>query len=162
MYLAAVPLLVIRHAHAGSRSEWKGDDERRPLSARGTDQARGIAARFAGVPVARIVSSPAVRCRETVAPLALQRGIPVDADDRLAEFANSVRIEPVLELIEELPDDAAICSHGDVIPELIAALERRGMVIASAPSWRKASVWVLDRENGAWSRAIAVPPPDAT
>jgi 8-oxo-dGTP diphosphatase len=112
------------------------------------------------VPLARIVSSPAVRCRQTVAPLADARGVDVTVDARLAEFVDSVRIDPVLDVIDSLPDDAAICSHGDVIPELIAALERRGMVIASEPCWRKGSVWVLDRMNGAWSRAIAVAPPD--
>jgi len=155
-----VPLLVIRHAHAGSRAEWDGNDDLRPLSQRGIDQARNIARRFADVPLARIVSSPAVRCRQTVAPLADARGVDVTVDARLAEFVDSVRIDPVLDVIDSLPDDAAICSHGDVIPELIAALERRGMVIASEPCWRKGSVWVLDRMNGAWSRAIAVAPPD--
>ena len=155
-----MPLLVIRHAHAGSRSEWDGNDDLRPLSQRGIDQARNIARRFADVPLARIVSSPAVRCRQTVAPLADARGVDVTVDARLAEFVDSVRIDPVLDVIDSLPDDAAICSHGDVIPELIAALERRGMVIASEPCWRKGSVWVLDRMNGAWSRAIAVAPPD--
>jgi 8-oxo-dGTP diphosphatase len=153
-------LLVIRHAHAGSRAEWDGNDDLRPLSQRGIDQARNIARRFADVPLARIVSSPAVRCRQTVAPLADARGVDVTVDARLAEFVDSVRIDPVLDVIDSLPDDAAICSHGDVIPELIAALERRGMVIASEPCWRKGSVWVLDRMNGAWSRAIAVAPPD--
>lgn len=155
-----MPLLVIRHAHAGSRAEWDGNDDLRPLSQRGIDQARNIARRFADVPLARIVSSPAVRCRQTVAPLADARGVDVTVDARLAEFVDSVRIDPVLDVIDSLPDDAAICSHGDVIPELIAALERRGMVIASEPCWRKGSVWVLDRMNGAWSRAIAVAPPD--
>jgi 8-oxo-dGTP diphosphatase len=153
-------LLVIRHAHAGSRAEWDGNDDLRPLSQRGIDQARNIARRFADVPLARIVSSPAVRCRQTVAPLADARGVDVAVDARLAEFVDSVRIDPVLDVIDSLPDDAAICSHGDVIPELIATLERRGMVIASEPCWRKGSVWVLDRMNGAWSRAIAVAPPD--
>lgn len=155
-----MPLLVIRHAHAGSRAEWDGNDDLRPLSQRGIDQARNIARRFADVPLARIVSSPAVRCRQTVAPLADARGVDVAVDARLAEFVDSVRIDPVLDVIDSLPDDAAICSHGDVIPELIATLERRGMVIASEPCWRKGSVWVLDRMNGAWSRAIAVAPPD--
>lgn len=155
-----MPLLVIRHAHAGSRSEWEGDDELRPLSQRGIDQAHNIARRFADVPIARIVSSPALRCRQTVAPLADARGIDVTVDARLAEFVDSVRIDSVLDVVDSLPDDAAICSHGDVIPELIGALERRGLVIASEPCWRKGSVWVLDRLNGAWARAIAVAPPD--
>lgn len=155
-----MPLLVIRHAHAGSRSEWEGEDDLRPLSKRGIDQALNIARRFTDVPIVRIVSSPAVRCRQTVAPLADARGVEVTVDARLAEFIDSVHIDRVLDVVDSLPDDAAICSHGDVIPELIGALERRGMVIASEPCWRKGSVWVLDRMNGSWARAIAVAPPD--
>ncbi len=155
-----MPLLVIRHTHAGSRADWDLDDDLRPLSQRGIDQARSIARRFADVPLTRVVSSPAVRCRQTVAPLAELRGIDVAIDRRLGEFADSARIEPVLDLVNDLPDNAAICSHGDVIPELIGALERRGMVVASEPCWRKGSVWVLDRMNGTWSRGIAVAPPD--
>jgi 8-oxo-dGTP diphosphatase len=156
-----VPLVVIRHAHAGSRGEWNHDDSLRPLSKRGLAQSLLIARRFADVPVQRLVSSPAVRCIQTLAPLAEGRGLVVDVDQRLAEFEASPLIEPVLQLVDELPGDAAICTHGDVIPELIGALARRGMVIASEPCWRKGSAWVLDRIDGAWARGIAVPPPDA-
>jgi 8-oxo-dGTP diphosphatase len=154
-------LLVVRHAHAGSRGEWNHDDSLRPLSKRGIEQSMLIARRFADVPVRRLVSSPAVRCIQTLAPLADSRCLIVDIDQRLAEFDGSPRIEPVLQLMSELPDDAAICTHGDVIPELIGALERRGMVIASEPCWRKGSTWVIDRGDDGWVRAIAVPPPDA-
>jgi hypothetical protein len=67
----------------------------------------------------------------------------------------------VLELIRSSPDGTALCSHCDVIPDTIAALERRGCKIVSAPDWRKASVWVLERDaDGAVTAAAAWPPPD--
>ena len=60
---------LVRHARAGSRSRWKGDDSLRPLSKVGRTQADGIAKRLANEPVDLIVSSPYLRCVDTVAPL---------------------------------------------------------------------------------------------
>ena len=68
--------------------------------------------------------------------------------------------EPVLELLTEVPDNTVLCSHGDIIPATIAALERRGMEITSSADWRKASVWVIKRsKRGNISKAKAWPPP---
>jgi 8-oxo-dGTP diphosphatase len=67
----------------------------------------------------------------------------------------------VLELLAMLPEDSVICSHGDVIPETIAALERRGCEFTSPPDWRKASVWVLERNaDGECVSAESWPPPE--
>ena len=53
-----------------------------------------------------------------------------------------------------------LCSHGDIIPATIVALERRGLEIVSTPDWRKASVWVLKRsKHGRLSKAKCWPPP---
>ena len=66
-----------------------------------------------------------------------------------------------MELLAGLEDAAAVCSHGDVIPETIAALQRRGCEMTSAPDWRKGSVWVLERDaGGEITTAFAWPPPD--
>ena len=79
-------VLLLRHARAGERDEWTGDDTLRPLDERGRLQAlalRDLSQRAIG----RIVSSPYRRCVETVEPLAEALGIPVELDDRLAEGA---------------------------------------------------------------------------
>ncbi|MFM8451464.1 MAG: hypothetical protein ACKOAQ_01230, partial [Acidimicrobiaceae bacterium] len=54
---------------------------------------------------------------------------------------------------------AVLSSHGDMIPELIKTLERRGMEVKSKPDWRKASVWVVERTNRGFVSATAWPPP---
>ena len=135
-------LYVVRHAKAGQRSTWTDDDELRPLSATGWAQARQIAKRLDRAKPKRLVSSPYVRCVQTLEPLAGRRQLEIVVDHRLAEgqgFAGA------LDLLAELPDRSVLCSHGDVIPELMMALQRRGTEFTTAPDWRKGTVWVLER-----------------
>ena len=88
-----------------------------------------------------LYSSPYVRCMQTLEPLGAPLGLEVVADERLAEEAP---FEATLELLAEAGDGAVLCSHGDVIPELIGALVRRGTELTTPPDWRKAAIWVLD------------------
>ena len=83
-----------------------------------------------------LISSPYVRCVETLEPTAQLIGATVAIDECLAEGSST---STVLELIRSLPDGTALCSHGDVIPDTIAALERRGCKFTSPPDWRKAT-----------------------
>ena len=151
-----MPLYLVRHAKAGSRSDWEGDDTLRPLSKNGWRQAEAIANYLAKAPVPQILSSPYVRCVQTVEPLAKLHGLVVEETDVLAEGEG---FEAVLQLLEGAGDHAVLCSHGDIIPETIGALVRRGMHVRSRPEWRKGSIWVLEREGGAFVKAKALPPP---
>lgn len=152
-------LYLVRHGKAGSRSDFRGDDRMRPLSPAGYRQAQALAGSLTSVGVTSLLSSPFLRCIETLQPTAHAIGAEVAIDARLAEGRSGI---DVVELLEALPDSAAACSHGDVIPETIAALQRRGCEITSPPDWRKGSVWVLDRDaRGEFTKAYAWPPPDA-
>jgi len=152
-----VKLYLVRHAKAGDRIAWTGDDELRPLSPAGRRQAERLAERLDAAGTSRLISSPHVRCTETLEPLAARTGATIEVDERLREGR---RFEGVLDLLAELPAHAVLCSHGDVIPDTIDALVRRGLDVRSAPEWRKASVWVLNRTNqGRFSRATVWPPP---
>jgi 8-oxo-(d)GTP phosphatase len=102
------PLLVVRHASAGDRDDWKGPDADRPLDARGRRQAEQLVDRLAPFPIRRIVSSPFVRCVDTVEPLAHAHGLEVESSDDLAEGANRERVR---RLLLELGDEAVICMH---------------------------------------------------
>jgi hypothetical protein len=64
-------------------------------------------------------------------------------------------------LIAEHGDGLVVSSHGDVIPELIQALVRRGMVTTTPPDWRKATVWSLDGldADGRFETGVVEPPP---
>ena len=93
---------------------------------------------------------------QTLEPLGSNISVSVTPDERLAED-NS--FEQMLELLESCPDNSVLCSHGDMIPMVVEALERRGMVVTGMRDSRKASVWVLERQNGVIARGHAWPPP---
>lgn len=150
-------IYLVRHGKAGSRQDFTGDDVLRPLSKRGRQQAEAIAERLRAADVTALVSSPYVRCMQTLQPLGNLTGLPVQADERLGEGDD---FSGALDMLGQVPDRAVLCSHGDVIPAVIAALQRRGCDIRSAPEWRKASVWVLERDGyGHFVTAEAWPPP---
>jgi len=147
---------LVRHAKAGERRVWDGDDMARPLSNTGWKQAEALGKRLAGKRISEPYSSPYVRCVQTLEPLAERLGTTVHEDDRLLE---GKPFEDVLELLAEIEDGAVLCSHGDIIPDTIQALARRGMEVQSPPDWRKATVWVLKRKGERITKGKVWPPP---
>jgi 8-oxo-dGTP diphosphatase len=150
-------LYLIRHAKAGDRHRWTGPDDVRPLSKKGWRQAEGLRAAFEGRDIPRLLSSPYVRCMQTLEPMAEMIGGKVEPAPVLAE---GMSFDGALDLLQTLPDGSVLCSHGDVIPDTIDALIRRGTALVGTPDWRKAVTWVLERDaRGAITTATAVPPP---
>ena len=154
----SMAIYLVRHAKAGQRNRWDGPDQQRPLSKAGRAQAEALAAWLVNQPVPRILSSPYTRCIQTVEPLGEKLDLKVEVTEVLSE---ATAFEPALELLATLPDHSVLCSHGDLIPDVMEALARRGTVIDGPADWRKGSTWVLTREEGTIGRAHAVPPPDA-
>ncbi|HET7129111.1 MAG TPA: phosphoglycerate mutase family protein [Gaiellaceae bacterium] len=128
-----MPLILIRHASAGDRAEWDGSDLARPLDDRGRAEAEGLVTRLAAFRVDSIYSSPAVRCVQTIAPLAATRRLPVIACDALAEARQAVDGGPLLR--ELAAQDVVVCGHG--------GLEQ---VLAEPQMWRKGAAFVLDSQ----------------
>ena len=82
---ATVPLILVRHASAGYRDGWVGQDTLRPLDAEGAMDALLLADLLACfAPRARVFSSPALRCTESVRPYAEGFGGSVEAEAVLA------------------------------------------------------------------------------
>ena len=153
---SASQIYLVRHAKAGDRNAWTGDDAQRPLSHAGERQARAIGTRLAKRGVTVLYSSPYARCVGTLQPLAAELDTEVRVEQRLHE---GTPFEQVLTLIAEVEDGAVLCSHGDVIGEVISALHRRGMEVDTPVEWRKASVWVLRRKRDRITRGKVWPPP---
>jgi 8-oxo-dGTP diphosphatase len=147
---------LVRHAKAGERRVWTGDDRDRPLSKTGWRQSVAIAQRLDKHGAGPLYSSPYVRCVQTLEPLAERLGVEVRIDKRLVE---GEAFEPVLDLIAEVEDDSVLCTHGDIVPAVIQALQRRGMEVQTPADWRKASVWVLRRTSGRVIKGKVWPPP---
>jgi phosphohistidine phosphatase SixA len=114
---------LVRHARAGRRTDWAGDDGLRPLDARGRRQADGLVTQLAGWELGRIVSSPAVRCVETVVPLADARRLTVEVEDALVEGADSGR---ALELFGAATEPLAASVHGDLVEALLGTKLKKG------------------------------------
>jgi 8-oxo-dGTP diphosphatase len=149
-------LYLVRHAKAGDRELWTEDDRLRPLTKKGRRQAEGLVQLFRRHEVTRIVSSPYLRCVQSVRPLALARGSTVELSDALAEGAPTV---DAVALLDASSSGGVFCSHGDVIPAVIDHLRGIGMLIDGEIEWKKGSVWILERRLGRCIRARYVPPP---
>lgn len=145
-------LFLVRHAKAGHRGFGPQDDQRE-LSPDGHSQAKALRGLLSDTPVSRLLSSPFARCRQTLEPLAESTGLAIES---MAILAEAQPFEPVLALFDVLPENSVLCSHGDLIPDVMQALVRRGLVIHGQEFWNKGSVWILDRIDGAITDARAL------
>jgi broad specificity phosphatase PhoE len=150
-----VSVYLVRHAKAGSRRNWSGKDSQRPLSKPGQRQAAEIASALADAAITRIVSSPYVRCVQTVEPLASACGVTVDVSDALAEGAPVADAAALLDKLAR--EQSVLCSHGDVIGDLLMHLADHGVRIGDF-RLEKGSAWVLDTDDGRVISARYLPP----
>jgi 8-oxo-dGTP diphosphatase len=154
---SASALYVVRHAKAGVREAWSGPDEERPLTRRGRRQALRLVDRFRGLEIQSILSSPSIRCMQTVEPLAEARGLPVEMATELREGASVDELLGGLATFGDRP--TVVCGHGTEIRSMIDRLEAGGATIEGARGIGKGSVWVLDREDERIVAAHYLPAP---
>src|SRR5262245_38207012 len=147
---------LIRHAHAGERAQWAGDDEHRPLSEKGHRQAKNLAKSLQHADVGCLLSSPATRCVQTIEPLGKKLGLAIEPVKELREGADPTW---VIMLMEEMAaQQPAFCGHGDVIPEVIDLLVRRGMDVDGPAGNNKASWWAVEYDGERFTSARWHPP----
>ncbi|GAB3313289.1 NUDIX hydrolase [Geodermatophilus aquaeductus] len=150
-------LLLVRHAKAGSRSDWDGPDDERPLETRGWRQARQLADVLPVFGPCELLSAERVRCRQTLEPLAERTGLPVRSLPELGEEEFSADPQAGLAAIERLlepreqPGVAVVCSQGGAIPSVLMSLGVRWEGVAGRlhPPAAKGSVWALGGRPGA-------------
>ena len=137
-------LHLVRHASAGHRSFGDEDDLERPLDQRGRWQSDALVPFFADAPVEAVWSSFAVRCQQTVAPVASRSGTVVEPRTELTEGARPILLLELLRAEAHRDGDIVLCSHGDLIPEVLNRLLRDGMSISGGRGCEKGSVWSLE------------------
>ena len=147
---------LIRHAQAGDRRRWEDLDLLRPLNRAGARQADALVGTLREAAVTRLLSSPYVRCVQTLEPMAAERDLPIEVSEDLAE---GTPVERALALVERASVGAVLCSHGDVIEGALLALRRRGVLGGSPLVFPKGSVWELHREGGRVVGARYLSPP---
>jgi 8-oxo-dGTP pyrophosphatase MutT (NUDIX family)/phosphohistidine phosphatase SixA len=150
-----VPLVVLRHASAGHKKDWTGDDLLRPLDFKGQSEARTLVSLLGCFGPVRVVSSPAARCLATIEPYAGHIGAPVVVEPALmlprhsdSEMsADQVTHPEVVGAVRRLLADGiptVICAHRENIPDIMAvACEYLNAPPPPDPSLRKSSFWVL-------------------
>lgn len=156
-------VVLVRHAKAGSRKNWQGEDLLRPLSGAGRRQAAALAPFLALLGPDRLVSAPPLRCRDTIAPLAeLLGGAPIVDEPLLGEAGYHVDQEAgrqrLLELAAE-PGVTLVNSQGGVIPDLVGGLAKNAGIDPDDVPAKKASTWVLTFVDGEVRAADHYPPP---
>src|SRR4249920_3620861 len=117
-------LLLVRHASAGDRHLWEGDDRLRPLDPRGITQANDLVALLERFEIDAIYTSPALRCVQTVEPLGAARRLAVDARPELGERE---QYEAGSEFVRALAGRAVVvCGHGGL----------ETLLLDEPPKWR--------------------------
>ncbi|HUY73574.1 MAG TPA: phosphoglycerate mutase family protein [Candidatus Dormibacteraeota bacterium] len=133
---------VVRHAKAGSRGHWTGDDRLRPLSQKGFKQAEALVSIFEKLRITGIFSSPYLRCMQTVEPLARAKGMPVKESPSLGEGHG---LTGAMQLIGDPALDGVVLStHGDIVWELVEELVKSHVVKPGDGGYEKGAIWVVD------------------
>lgn len=157
-----VRVVLVRHADAGRRSDYDGPDDARPLTDRGMRQAQELLPLLACFAPTRLLSAPALRCRQTVEPLGRSMGLDVHAAPMFGEdgFAadEHAAAQHLLGDLGSTEDVTVIVSQGGVIPALMAWLAPSGAPDPEPQIAAKAGVWALAFGAGR-VRADYYPPP---
>jgi 8-oxo-(d)GTP phosphatase len=150
-------LLLVRHGHAGSKSDWDGPDDLRPLDGRGRREAARLAEVLPAFAPTAVLSARRTRCEETVAPLAERLGVSVEPLPELGEEEFAADPQTGLAVVERLltpgpgPGVTVVCSQGGAIPSVLLSLGVRWEGVAGRlyPPAAKGSVWALGGRPGA-------------
>lgn len=118
------PVIALRHATAVPPQLWPGDDDSRPVTARGQAQSLAIVPILQAFQPRRIVSSTAVRCRSTIAPFADATGVTPESTKALSQTARPTdgTVRSVIDGLLGARDAVIVCSHSPVMPEIVTAL----------------------------------------
>jgi 8-oxo-(d)GTP phosphatase len=160
-----VPLILLRHASAGSKSDWHKGDDSRPLDARGRQQSKMLARLLRCFGPARVLSSPTERCTATVRPFADSEGADIEEVDAFgvpghrpkkkgakqaaAADARAREAARVASIAAADGRPAVICAHRENMPLLLEqACRQLGAEVPEGPPLRKGEFWVLHRADG--------------
>jgi 8-oxo-(d)GTP phosphatase len=144
-------VLVVRHATAGSKSRFSGDDAKRPLDKRGRAQAEALVPQLLAFGASAVYAADRVRCHQTVEPLAEELGTEVHNEPTLTEESYAKNPKRGRQRVLDIAGHdgtPVICTQGKVIPDLIEWWCRRDGVRPDKSRNHKGSTWVLSLAGG--------------
>ena len=139
-------LIIVRHGIAVARRKWDGPDADRPLTPHGARQAQALGTRLARYDPDEIISSPSLRCRQTVEPLAARTTTPVKKSKQLELDAGPRAIDLIRRLVATRPPSSTIilCTHREVLVQGLPALAAEfGVALRHRPPGAKGSYWAV-------------------
>ncbi|RKS73981.1 phosphohistidine phosphatase SixA [Motilibacter peucedani] len=141
-------LILVRHAHAGDKRLWPFGDVDRPLSARGHQQAEGLAQLLRELPVTSLRTSPYRRCRQTLVPLSAALGTEPEDEPLLAPESDAAALDALL--AEPAAQGTLFCTHGEVLSALLERWRDSGAVaLPDEPSTTaKGASWIVEETRG--------------
>ena len=147
-------LILLRHAKAGSRKQFDGEDFLRPLTDKGRAQSAALVEQMKELPITAILTSAYVRCSQTMEPLSEATGIVIASNEALAEGSAS---DAQVALLDSIAGQTVVlCSHGDVLGSMLELLKQRGFPV-EPDRCEKGSMWLI-HESG---EAEYVSPPSS-
>jgi phosphohistidine phosphatase SixA len=152
-------VLLVRHGHAGTKRHWRGDDSLRPLDAQGLQEAQELVLLLAPFEPERLVSSPYLRCVQTVTPLSESLDLGIERSQSLVPEADAAATLLARSVAGSESGAVVLCTHGETIHEMQARLADDGVPFGPTSLREKGSVWVLERQDGRFVGAQYLPPP---
>lgn len=148
-------VLVVRHATAGSKSRYHGDDRKRPLDKHGRTQAESLVGLLLAYGADTLYAADRTRCVQTIEPLAQELGTTVTTEPALTEEAYADDKKATRRCLLDITEEAGragrtpvICSQGKVIPDLIEWWCERDGIKPDKSRNRKGSTWALSLADG--------------
>ena len=144
-------VMIVRHATAGSKARYKGDDRQRPLDKHGRAQAESLVGQLLSFGAGELFAAARVRCAQTLDPLAEELGVTIGNEPELTEEAYADNRKAARHRILEIAASSVnpvICTQGRVIPDIIAWWCERDGVRPDRSRNRKGSTWVMSLADG--------------
>jgi exopolyphosphatase/guanosine-5'-triphosphate,3'-diphosphate pyrophosphatase len=111
---------LVRHGRAEKRTRWDGPDALRPLTGEGLRHAERVGLKLRRNRPDRLLASPALRCRQTLEPLAHRLGLSIETRQWLAKGEDAGKAADLLR--QERGQRIVCCSHTDMLAELESEL----------------------------------------
>ena len=154
-------IILVRHGQAEAKRSRGASDRSRRLVARGRRQAEGLGKVIGVGRPTRVISSPALRCMETVQPLADRRKVALELSEQLATDAGVAATQLCRQLLQSEPDGSVIvlCTHREVLVDLLPRLSKEyGRKLGHRPPGAKGGAWILRFRAGKLVKVDYRPP----
>ena len=145
------PLILLRHGKAITREEWEGDDGDRPLAQIGQIQSKRMLSKYLPFAISEIHTSDAVRCYETVAPMARAMSLDMIYWSELSEYAFAKDKKASINVVNDIIESetrAIVCGHNPVLPGIVAKFIGKKNFKQLDHGLLPGEAWILHHRDG--------------